>query len=377
MTPEREAELMARLAEGGGPFAEASMINPASAYTCSDRFAVERDTLFRGMPNLVGLTCECTDPGDYLTADLGGVPVFVVRGQDGVLRGFVNACRHRGAPVVEGEGAVGNITSCQYHGWQYGLDGALRRRPGGEDGFDDVPKDTCSLHPVEIAEGYGLIFARAAGNPFTIDEALGGAEEEIRPYGLETYHHFETRVQEVPFNWKLVMDTFTEAYHLNWLHPQSLAPYFHADKWLFDAYGPHGRLLSLHKSVDREFEKNDPAERRILPHGTTQYLLLPNALLCHQLDHVELWRYEPLSVDRTRLRTSLFSPEPAETEKTRGYWTKNLDLLMKVTGDEDFTLMAKIQRNLASGALPEVVYGKIEPALIHFHRSVNDRVGSP
>jgi phenylpropionate dioxygenase-like ring-hydroxylating dioxygenase large terminal subunit len=376
MTPERQRELLRRLldpaAERPGPLGARSVRNPASAYTCPERFARERERLFRRLPALVGLSAECPRPGDHLSANLGGVPIAVVRQGDESLRAFVNACRHRGATLVDGCGHAARAIACPYHGWTYELDGRLRARPSAEPGFDDVPKESLSLHPVAIAEAHGLIFARATGSEsFSVDDALGGAETELAAYGLRSYCPIETRTQELPINWKLVVDTFTEPYHIPWLHKASIAPHYYFDRWIFDAFGPHGRFIGVRKSLERELEKPDADERLLLPHATTQYLLMPNAILVHQIDHVELWRLTPLAVDRTRVSTSIFAPRAPESERERGYWLKNLDALLGVTNREDFPLMARIQENLGSGAVPEVVYGKMEPALVHFHASVD------
>ena len=117
---------------------------------------------------------ECAAVGSTPTADLGGVPVAVVRQADGSLRGFVNVCRHRGAPVIAHDGPPRPRLSCPYHGWVYDLDGALVARPHGEEGFDDAPKADCGLHPVAVAEGYGLIFAQAEGGEgLTAERAAG------------------------------------------------------------------------------------------------------------------------------------------------------------------------------------------------------------
>ncbi len=374
MKPQRERELLARLAEPAaalpGPLGERSRRNPAAAYASPERFAREREALFRGLPNLVGLSGECAGPGAYLTANLGGVPVVVIRQADGSLRGFVNACRHRAARLLEGCGALARAIACPYHGWTYELDGRLRGRPGAEPGFDDVPKAELSLHAVPVREAHGLIFARPSGGDFDVDASLHGAEEELAAYGLADYALIETREQELPINWKLVVDTFTEPYHIPWLHRATIAPHYYFDRWIFDAYGPHGRFVGVRKSIAGELEK--PAEeRRLLPHATTQYLLLPNAVLCHQIDHVELWRLTPLAVDRTRVATSVFAPRPPASEKEREYWIKNLDVLLGVTNREDFPAMARVQENLMSGAVPELVYGKMEPALVHFHDAVD------
>jgi phenylpropionate dioxygenase-like ring-hydroxylating dioxygenase large terminal subunit len=376
MTPERERELLARLcapdAERPGPLGAHSAKNPASAYASPERFAREREALFRRLPNLVGLSVECPSPGDFMTADLGGVPVVVVRQGDGSVRGFVNACRHRASTLLSGCGAAGRMIACPYHGWVYELDGRLRARPGAEVGFDDVPREGLSLLPVPVHEAHGLIFARAGGDaPLAVDEALHGAEQELAGYGLGAYCPIETRTQDFPINWKLVIDTFTEPYHIPWLHKDTIAPHYFFDRWIYDSYGPHGRFIGVRKSITAELEKPGDTERRLLPHATTQYLLLPNAVLCHQIDHVELWRLTPLAVDRTRVATTLFAPRPPTSDKERAYWKKNLDVLLQVTTTEDFPAMARIQQNLMSGAVPEVVYGKMEPALVHFHAAVD------
>ena len=168
--------------------------------------------------------------------------------------------------------------------------------------------------------------------------------------------------------------------HITDTHAQLMPVYFrepHLNLGIGPAEGklPHrvGRnLLSvgLRADVHEEFAKPE-SEWSLLPYGTIQYFLVPNGLVVHQLDHIETWIVEPLSVNRTRTITSVYAPKPPETEKAHNYFVKNLDLLLQVTGTEDFTLMQQIQESLDAGALPELVYGAIEPPLIHFHEQVN------
>ena len=167
------------------------------------------------------------------------------------------------------------------------------------------------------------------------------------------------------------MDTFTEPYHIPWLHKDSIAPYYHFDRWIFDAYGPHARFIGLRKGVLEETLKADEADWNLLPHGTTQYLLLPNAVLVHQVDHFELWRLVPLGPDRTVAVTSIYAPRGELSERARGYFVKNLDVLLGVTNVEDFPAQEGVQRNMASGTFTDVVYGKMEPALVHYHTAIN------
>jgi len=347
------------------------MRNPAAAYVDAARFDREMKVLFRERPVPIGLSCECKEPGSYLTARLGGVPIAVVRQNDGSLRGFINACRHRGSPVLSGSGAGLRAMVCRYHAWSYSLDGTLLGRPQ-ESGFEDIPKADCGLHSIAVAEQYGLIYARPNMDaPLQIDEILGGMQTEIAEYGLETYHHFETRTREWNFNWKLVIDTFTENYHIPSLHRRSIAPYYDDRNSVWETYGANQRTVNFRRSIDKELVEKPKHERKLLPHTTVEYFLMPNAVLTHQLDHVELWLAIPLDVDRTLVSTSLYIPEPAKSESAKRHWKKNLDLLLQVTETEDFPLMAEIHAALASGGLKEVIYGKIEPALSYYHRSIN------
>ena len=145
--------------------------NPVSDYTCRQQLAAERETLFRRHPLLMGLGAEIPAPGDFLTDDFSGVPLLVVRGEDGVVRGFLNVCRHRGSRVAEGCGARKRFV-CPYHAWTYGSDGRLLRIPH-DAGFPGVDRARHGLTPVPVVEKYGLIWAMTSpGAEFDIDESL-------------------------------------------------------------------------------------------------------------------------------------------------------------------------------------------------------------
>ena len=368
MRHERQVELLSRLAgvdaPRQGPLGPASIHNPASAYTSAERFAEEVRLLFRQRPVLAALSCDLREPGSFATLTAGDVPLAVVRQPDGAVRGFVNICRHRGATLLLAPRGGGLRTiRCPYHAWTYGLDGALRAFPGAEAGFDDVDKATHGLIEVPVAEEHGLVFAIA--NPtaplFTVADALHGAETELADFDIGAYEHVETRDHEWAVNWKLTIDTFTEPYHIPWLHKDSIAPLYLFDRWIHDADGPHQRFIGCRKSILDELAKPDEADWELLPHATLQYLLIPDAVLVHQMDHLEPWRLTPLAPDRTLVRTSVYSPPNAT--KPPEYFVKSLDMLLGVTNTEDFPMQERVQRNLASGAVPEVVYGKMEPAL--------------
>lgn len=381
MRHERQVELLKRVAEAGpamrGLHGPTSAVHPASEYTDRQRFDDEMRILFREGASFFALSCEVAEPGSYRSGTIGGVPIFVVRQHDGSLRAMVNACRHRGAGLVDDNTTGRDLKAlqCNYHRWTYEIDGALRARPGSGGAFDDVTID-CDLHHRPVAERYGMIFVRASGDaPIDIDETLAGAEDDLGAFGLEAYVHIETRTITRAMNWKLLLDTFTESYHIRSLHADTLAPVFDSNCIIHDAFGPNVLAVGFRSDIVDEFAK--PMEQRsLLPYGTIQYFLVPNALLVYQIDHLELWRLQPEAVDQTRAVISVFAPEPPRSERSRNYFVKNLDLLLEVTGGEDFPVMERIQRNLESGALPEVVYGRNEAPLIQLHRSINDALAA-
>src|SRR4051794_14153910 len=111
--------------------------NPVADYTCPRQAARERALLFEDKPLNIGLSALLPRAGDWMTHDHAGVPLLLARRDDGALQAFLNVCRHRGARVVDGCGSSARSFSCPYHGWTYGLNGALIARPE-EDSFPSV-----------------------------------------------------------------------------------------------------------------------------------------------------------------------------------------------------------------------------------------------
>ena len=294
---------------------------------------------------------------------------MVVRDGDGVARAMVNTCRHRGARLLEGRGRASRCIVCPYHSWTYDLTGRLTAQPGAGDAFADVDRDDLGLRPVPLAEGHGLIFVRPdSDEPIDLDAVLCGLGPELDSYKLASYHHIETRTHVQPINWKMVIDTFLEAYHIFSLHKQSIAPQYFSTGALLDPFGPHMRFIGVRRSI-LDLVGSPEESWSILPHCTLHYVFAPNALLVHQIDHFELWRVFPLGVDRALVHTGLYAPT-APDERAERYWRKNLDVLLKVTTEEDFPQCERIQAALASGATDELLFGRNEAALTHFHRSL-------
>ena len=187
---------------------------PWAWYSDADRLRLEQERIFTSAWQYVGHSGPLDEPGSYAAASAGHVPVVLVRDGQGELRGFLNVCRHRGHPVAEGTGRRETL-QCRYHGWTYGLDGALRAAPRSarEPGLElaDV-----ALRPVSVATWGPLVFVNPALDAPPLEEALGRLPGLLDLDGLA----FRFRAEfEVEANWKVVCENYLECYHCPVAHP--------------------------------------------------------------------------------------------------------------------------------------------------------------
>ncbi len=347
----------------------------AEHYTSAAQLEREVQILFRERPLIAALSPDLPEPGSFVTHDAGETPLMLVRNEKGVVRAFVNACRHRGTRIAEGRGARKRL-SCPFHAWTYDLDGRVCSRPMSCGGFEGAGDEFDRLAEVPCREVAGLIFVLLEGGDIDrkIADLAGGMLDEVAGYDIASHGYFASRAIDRSCNYKFIMDGFAESYHLKVLHKATIAPYFEGIG-LTDRLGPVVRNIGLRSSIEKELAK-DPAERRFLRHGTTQYLIPPNALLSYQVDHVQFWQIYPSGRDpgRCRVQFHLYWPPPIDDEARRKA-EFNLDLLWKVTTTEDFPQSDRIHANLASGAIRELVFGRNEPGLVWFHEEIARAVG--
>jgi phenylpropionate dioxygenase-like ring-hydroxylating dioxygenase large terminal subunit len=351
--------------------------NRVDAYSCRDRAALERDKLFRTQPLFMGLSSRLAKPGDYFAEDIAGMPVLMTRGPDGKINAFANVCRHRGAPVAEGCGHARAFT-CPYHGWTYDLHGKLL---GTTDklGFAGLDLASHGLVRLPAAEKHGMMFVRARpakpgeSTDIDVDAYLGAIAPDLASSRLETFPLFSTDRVHPRINWKFAIDTFLEGYHIQHLHRKTIAPYFISNVGTFDAAGLHGRMCVARTSFT-ELRQQPEAERNHRPHIISIYQLFPNSLLIWQVDHVEIWRAFPLGGggrdDPSRCAVEMTIYKPAASERPESYWEKNRDIAIRTVMEEDFPLGERMQIGFESGATEEVIYGRNEPSLVHFHSSI-------
>ncbi len=219
------------------------------------------------------------------------MPILLVRRQDGSLGAYLNVCRHRGARVAEGCGNA-KLFVCPYHAWSYDTEGKLRGRPDDRSfaGFD---KEGIGLRALPVMEKHGMIFvASAPGATIDVDPLLGGLQHDLAEFRLETYHHYETRALTRKLNWKIVVDTFLETYHLQYLHTNTVSPILHSNTTTFDAFGPSLRMVAARRTIDK-LRAIPPEQWNVIPLIAGIYVLFPNTVFIMQGDHVETWHVYP------------------------------------------------------------------------------------
>jgi phenylpropionate dioxygenase-like ring-hydroxylating dioxygenase large terminal subunit len=351
----------------------------ATVYTDPKRVRDEVQGLFRDRPLVVGLSADLPDNGQCVATEVAGVPLLLIRGEDAAVRGFLNICRHRGGRVFSGRGRPGRALKCPYHSWAYDLDGALLGQPLARDAFEGIERSELGLLPVPVAERFGLILARPGGEAtIDVERELAGLGPELADYGFADWRLHEQRGGVFGANWKLIHDTFTETYHVFSLHRDTLAPDMLSTPFVGERFGPHTRGVVMRKEVISLLER--PREEWALkPFASIVYLLFPSVVINLPMSgHAELWEIYPESDDphRTRVSVRFYVPAAEAIAERRSFWDANVRFTERVVFEEDFGQQQDIHRSLRTGLMPEVVYGRNEPALIHHHQQVEQALAA-
>jgi choline monooxygenase len=200
------------------PLSEAAT-PPASWYVDPRIFDLEKRTVFPHSWQIVARAAQVRDAGQYITAEIAGEPILVVRGNDHLLRGFFNVCRHHAAAVVtDPEGKTQNLR-CPYHGWTYNLEGTLIITPEFA-GVRNFERSANGLLPIQTDVWEGWIFVKLDRNGPSLKEFLGKELiNKIQPLGLDKLHWMERRYYTVNCNWKVFIDNYLDGgYHVPHIH---------------------------------------------------------------------------------------------------------------------------------------------------------------
>jgi phenylpropionate dioxygenase-like ring-hydroxylating dioxygenase large terminal subunit len=202
------------------PLAEAETL-PADCYLSPVFHEREIERIFRPRWRFVGRADEIEAPGAYRAVDTFAGPVAVVRGRDGVLRAFLNSCRHRGAQLLAGAGRCASAIVCPYHAWKYDLDGRLLGAPAMERtlGFDRAANGLLS---VRLETWGGFVFVNPDPDAAPLLASWGDLPDVLGPYRFEEMVCVRRLDFEVACNWKLLVENAMEEYHTGTVHKTSL-----------------------------------------------------------------------------------------------------------------------------------------------------------
>jgi phenylpropionate dioxygenase-like ring-hydroxylating dioxygenase large terminal subunit len=230
-----------------GDYAVDVMPVPVAQYLDPDLFDREVEAVFRRSPIMVALSVDVAEPGAFTTIDIADRPIVVIRGEDGVARTFLNACRHRGAAVVSECFGQGRRFTCPYHSWVYDASGRLAGIPGRE-AFEGFEIDGLVEYPT--AERAGAIFAvLTVGARFDVDDWLGDMASALEILQLEKLHRYDVETKLVSGNWKATADGYLDGYHIGYLHKRSIGVKSITNRNTYDLYGPHVRIGFANKPI--------------------------------------------------------------------------------------------------------------------------------
>lgn len=326
---------------------------PVENYVSQQRFDAELKVL-RRTPTPFCPSAALPEEGSYVARTAALTPIVAIRGKDGQVRAFRNACRHRGVQLVEGTGCK-RVLTCKYHAWSYGLEGELRGVPHAE-GFPGLDRSTHGLVPVSTAERHGLIFV-------TQDDASAGPEHPLPDYFDSNWRLLDTTELEFDFNWKLFVDGLLEGYHIRSTHADTFFPRQYDNINVCEYFGSNTRVSYPYRSIEKM--RGKPRSEWTANGAMTQLNhLFPNTSVATFPTHRTLSVIEPLAVDRTRLITYFLSDRDNNDafEKGRSF---------VITGTaEDREVASAIQKGLASRANAVFTFGLFEGGSRHFHRNL-------
>jgi phenylpropionate dioxygenase-like ring-hydroxylating dioxygenase large terminal subunit len=370
-------ELLSQLDAGVNADAGGIMSCPASTYTCPDLAAKEWEVFFKGHPQVLGMSGDLPEPGSFITSNDLGVPILMTRDAKGQVRAFLNSCRHRGPMVEQAPRGKRSRFSCPFHGWTYDNSGALIGVPQ-EDQFGAIDKSCLGLIELPAAEKYGVLLVHPdPKGVIDTDRVFQGIADDLESWDFGRYVLAHEQTLDMRLNWKLATDTFGETYHFKRLHKDTLANNFHGDVLSYRAYERNHRMILCLKGID-ELRGQPESAWRIEQGGFPVYFLFPNIEINVGTGRIALVRIYPDPKDpgRSISRVSYYF-ERAVLEENPGFAQMFSEGFTAIVAAEDYATGVTTQLALASGLQQEVLFGRNEPPLHHYHQTFRRELGLP
>lgn len=314
---------------------------PADCYVDARFFERELATVFASSWMMAGRADRIPAVGDYFTLDYAGASLVLIRDRDLKVRVYANACRHRGARLVSGEGNTRAFV-CPYHAWSYALDGSLRGCVGMED-TKNFDRADYGLTEVRSDTWGGFVFFNIDGKAPDLTEWLGELPERLAMYRFDHMAATRVRVHDIDCNWKAWVENYMEGYHIPTVHRATIS----AHKAVNTPEDPTGR--GQYSAI---FEKHDgtlallPGDAGFPPleslqgesaRGSRFMLIYPMTMFALTIDAMWTFQCLPMGPEKTRvIHTSLFPKSRLalpDFETLAANYYKRQDMVVKEDND--------------------------------------------
>ena len=217
VSPEIRAILGALPAYAGNE--EAAPMLPRFCYTSAAFFDFEREAVFARSWVCVGRTDQLPRPGDCLSVSVAGEKLIVARTMTGDIRAMSAVCQHRGHVIACDADRPHGVLRCPLHYWTYDLEGRLVGAPRIGEMLSRL-RDTVRLPPVRLELWHGFIFVNLDPDAAPLAPSLAKVEPSWQGYDEADFVTVPpvTATTPMPWNWKLQLENFTDAYHPEFVH---------------------------------------------------------------------------------------------------------------------------------------------------------------
>jgi choline monooxygenase len=324
------------------PLDHASTI-PAPWYCDPQVESLERSNVFSATWQGIGRADQVRDKGQFFTADVAGEPIVVVRGDDGKLRAFYNVCRHHAAAVVTQPQGCAKQFRCPYHGWTYGIDGALKGMVEF-DGVCNFNRADNGLVPIRVDTWESFVFVNLDPHAMPLVDFLGAVPGLVAPLDVSNkLHFFERRLYHLNCNWKVYIDNYLDGgYHVPHAH-KGLSSVIEYTKYTIENY-ERACLQSSPLSSDSAATAGMAATRQ----GRAFYLwIYPNFMLNAYEGVMDTDLVVPLGVDKCVVIFDYYFGDIAAAASAHN--AESIAIAEKVQ-DEDMAICDAVQRGLHSRA---------------------------
>ena len=282
-----------------------------------------------------------SEPGQYFVRDIGDQSIFLVKDQQGEIRGYHNVCQHRAHRLLEGAGKIRDRITCPYHAWCYELTGELQFARGSDQVLD-FPKDKIRLQPVRVDSLCGFYFVSLNSETKPIAELYTGLEEEILAIAPDAANLKRAYSKEfnLAANWKNSMENYSECYHCPNRHPSLVNSALDIDQYRIEVRGEYHRHITTDVG-DSQGYKIDASEG---PQEFGSWMMWPNMVFeVYPGGNLTIFNHVPTGPESTRQETEWFFSNDTPSEQEQ----EVIDFV-NVVREEDIPICESVQRGLHS-----------------------------